>query len=451
VRRWCATSRPVASQREGVGVRGGGVRSLASAAGAGRTSLSAQPRIPTPERRAENQERSAHAAPRQQRTRSEARVPGRIFGPHALPPRTVSPSATCAFCGRENEASSRFCIDCGKPLTASAARARGPVTAGGSPIAAALAGAASSATARPDEVSPIEAALSGLTGLCPRCDRAVDPNLPYCAHCGARIDASGETERCERCGAVYQVGVDLFCARCGNRVGVPTGGADTPSSGSPSRKRASGPRLSVLNDDGEPYTSITLDRSGSVVGRGDADIRFDDVYLSPLHARFELRSGDLWVRDLGSRNGTWYYIQGPTRLDDGDVVLVGSQVLRFRRLGYPGPHPRDSDATRRLGSMVPSADVAVLEQLRADGSVRDSLHLSPARTILIGRESGDWVFPYDPTMSGRHAEIRSQDAEFYVHDAGSRNGVALAVHGDHKLKPGQRILVGDQVLRLESV
>ena len=101
--------------------------------------------------------------------------------------------------------------------------------------------------------------------------------------------------------------------------------------------------------------------------------------------------------------------------------------------------------------MVPSADVAVLEQLRADGSVRDSFHLSPARTVMIGRESGDWVFPYDPTMSGRHAEIRSQDAEFFVHDAGSRNGVALAVHGDRQVKAGHRILVGDQILRVESI
>ena len=281
------------------------------------------------------------------------------------------------------------------------------MTTGSAPIAAALAGAAGSAAVG-GRVSPSGTASRGMTELCQRCDRPVDPSLPYCPHCGARLDATLE-------------------------------------------KRVSGPRLSVLDDEGHPCSFITLDRAGSVVGRADADIRFDDVYLSPLHARFELRDGELWVRDLGSRNGTWCYLEGPTRLSDGDVLLIGSQVLRFRRLGYPGPHPRDSDATRRIGSMVPSADVAVLEQLRADGSVRDSCHLSPARTIMIGRESGDWVFPYDPTMSGRHAEIRSEDAEFFVHDAGSRNGVALAVHGDRMLQPGQRVLLGDQVLRVESI
>jgi pSer/pThr/pTyr-binding forkhead associated (FHA) protein len=287
--------------------------------------------------------------------------------------------------------------------------------------------------------------------VCPRCERAVDPALPYCGHCGARIDASGETAACENCGTQYQVGVDLFCAHCGHKVGTTGQTVITHPSSPPRPMRGTGPKLSVLDDDGQPYSSISLDRAGSVVGRGDADIRFDDVYLSPLHARFEIRDGELWIRDLGSRNGTWCYLDGPSRLTDGDVMLVGSQVLRFRRLGYPGPHPRDSDATRRMGSMVPSADVAVLEQLRADGSVRDSFHLSPARTVMIGRESGDWVFPYDPTMSGRHAEIRSQDAEFFVHDAGSRNGVALAVHGDRLVKPGHRILVGDQILRVESV
>ena len=198
-------------------------------------------------------------------------------------------------------------------------------------------------------------------------------------------------------------------------------------------------------------STFTLDGGEAVVGRGDADIRFDDVYLSPLHARFELREGELWVRDLGSRNGTWTFIDAPTRLTDCDIVLVGSQLLRFRRLGYPGPHPPEADSTRRMGSLVPSADVAVLEQLRADGSVRDTFHLSPARTILLGREAGDWVFPYDPTMSGRHAEIRSQDAEFFVHDAGSRNGVAIGVRGERTVKKTQRILVGDQVLRIESL
>ena len=366
---------------------------------------------------------------------------------------------SCTFCGRENDPNSRFCIDCGKPLTVSAARtgqrtASMPVTSSLAPAPAPIPSPATSSPAVPARVSPIEEALTRLTGVCPRCEKSVDPTLPYCGHCGSRIDTSGETAGCETCGAAYQVGVDLFCARCGSRVGESTlrdayGASSDTATGR--RMRISRPRLSVLNEDGVPATSFMIEHGEAVIGRGDADVKFDDIYLSPLHARFEVRDGELWVRDLGSRNGTWCYIDRPTRLSDGDIVLVGSQLLRFRRLGYPGPHPPEADATRRMGSMVPTADIAVMEQLRADGSVRDTFHLSPARTVLLGRESGDWVFPYDPTMSGRHAEIRSQDAEFFVHDAGSRNGVALAVHGDRQLAPGQRVLVGDQVLRVESL
>ena len=214
--------------------------------------------------------------------------------------------------------------------------------------------------------------------------------------------------------------------------------------------REAGARLALLDDQGKVKETFVLSRGEAIVGRSDGDIQFsDDVYLSPVHAQFSIRDGAVWVRDLGSRNGTWVFIDGPHRLADGDVVLVGSQLLRFRRLGYPGPHPPEADKTRRLGSLTPTADIAVLAQLRADGSVRDTFHLSPGRNILIGRERGDWLFPYDQTMSGVHAEVRSEDSDFAVADAGSRNGVAVAVRGERTVRPGQRVLLGDRVLRVE--
>ena len=116
---------------------------------------------------------------------------------------------SCTFCGRENDPNSRFCIDCGKPLTVSAART-GQLSAS-QPIASALASTGSQGAS--GRVSPIEQALTRLTGVCPRCGKSIDPTLPYCGHCGSRTDASGETAGCESCGAAYQVGVDLFCAR----------------------------------------------------------------------------------------------------------------------------------------------------------------------------------------------------------------------------------------------
>jgi pSer/pThr/pTyr-binding forkhead associated (FHA) protein len=252
-----------------------------------------------------------------------------------------------------------------------------------------------------------------------------------------------------------QPGIDIFCTRCGARV---TMDQDPPSVGggtamfSAKAAGASGPKVAILDGEGAVARTVTLSGIEATIGRADGEIRFgDDVYMSPVHASLAWRDGQLFLRDLGSRNGTWLFTMEPYKLQDGDTVLVGSQLLRFRRLGYPGPNPPEADATRRLGSATPSADVAVMQQLRADGSARDTCHLSPARSVVIGREDGDWLFPYDKTMSGRHAEIRSEDLEFIVLDLGSRNGIAVSVRGEKPVKVGQRILIGDQTLRVESL
>jgi pSer/pThr/pTyr-binding forkhead associated (FHA) protein len=341
---------------------------------------------------------------------------------------------SCAFCGRDNEPDSRFCIDCGKPMNPSAARvgpAYVPQAFGGQPqpanppaVAARPPAASFSAGLPPTRIS------EGVVN-CPRCGKPSVTGLPFCGHCGTLVGRRVSVE-----------------AGTGTPQKVPLATAILGSAG----RIPNAPRLSLLGETGEPTRSYTLDRGEAVIGRGDADMRFeDDPFMSPLHARLEARNGLVYLRDLGSRNGTWVFIDQPSKLTDCDLILVGSQLIRFRRLGYPGPHPPEADSTRRMGSAVPTVDVAVLEQIRADGSVRDTFHLSPGRPIIIGRESGDWIFPYDATMSGRHAEVRTEDSEFFVHDANSRNGVAMSVRGERELKKSQRMLVGDQILRLESV
>ena len=331
----------------------------------------------------------------------------------------------CGFCGRENDEQSKFCIDCGKPVIKGGARVIAvPATvkpSGGHAERASSSSPVRASKGIPDtRVSSAAAPKGGAVKACASCGKPVDPTLPFCPHCGTRID--GEPPK--------PGGTATFTAR----------GTGT------------GPKLSLLDESGAVKKAFTLDRGEATFGRNEGDIRFpEDVFLSPIHAQISMRDGLLLVRDLGSRNGTWVFTDGPYRLQDGDTVLIGSQLIRFRRLGYPGPHPPEADQTRRLGSFTPSADIAVLAQLRADGSARDTMHLSPARSIKIGRDQGDWVFPYDQTMSGKHAEVRSEDLEFIVLDDGSRNGVAVAVRGEKAVKAGQRFLIGDQTLRVESV
>ena len=290
------------------------------------------------------------------------------------------------------------------------------------------------------------------TVACPSCQAPVTLGLPFCPSCGSRVMTAGPGPSCPHCGMPAAPGTK-FCGACGKQftqAPAPSSAAKTAPPMAPPAPPPSNTRLLVVDEKGTVSAKHSLTQEETTVGRLEADIAFaDDTFMSPLHAMITMKDGQLKVRDLGSRNGTWLFVEEPYKVTDGDLILVGSQVLRFRRLGYPGPTPPERDATRRMGSLVPTADIASLTQLRSDQSARDVMHLSPGRTITIGRERGDWIFPYDPSMSGTHAQIRSEDADFILQDAGSRNGVAVAVRSDRILKNGSRVLVGDKLLKVE--
>jgi pSer/pThr/pTyr-binding forkhead associated (FHA) protein len=67
-----------------------------------------------------------------------------------------------------------------------------------------------------------------------------------------------------------------------------------------------------------------------VIGRAtDVELSIDDALMSRRHAQLEIISDRLWIRDLGSRNGTRvngrHVEQSP--LDSDDVVTIGSQEI----------------------------------------------------------------------------------------------------------------------------
>jgi len=306
--------------------------------------------------------------------------------------------SACQYCGRQNDAGAQFCSDCGKPLTKAAA-ARAAVAAGGG-------GGVVSRTSGP--------------GSPPGGTAPADSPCPLCGSTVAGHSASG------------------------------VGGGSHDRRAIPDRRSEHSLTLVLVSELATEVARFERKTAATTIGRTEGDIRFpEDQFLSPLHSKLSWEEGRLEVRDLGSRNGTWVFLEGPFRLTDGDLILIGSQILRFRRLGYPGPHTAEADATKRMGSMTPSADIASLTQLRTDGSSRDVIQLSPGRDVHIGRERGDWIFPYDPSMSAQHATVRSEDADFVLVDDHSRNGVAIAARGVMTLQQGSRIMVGDKLLRIE--
>lgn len=273
--------------------------------------------------------------------------------------------------------------------------------------------------------------------------------MPFCPSCGKRVTAEAAGPACPRCGTSAREGAK-YCPACGLEFGAAPR-VSHPAAVAAKKAPPSPYALALIDESGKAVGRYPIAEGETHIGREGAELEFsEDVFMSPLHVKLTVREGQIWARDLGSRNGAWLFIAEPHRLVDGDRILVGSQLLLYRRLGYPGPHPPERDATRRMGSLVPSADIACVTQIRSDGSERDMVHLSPGRNVRIGREQGDWVFPYDPSMSSYHAEIQSEDADFVMVDAGSRNGVAVAIRGEVELRVGSRFLVGDKMLRIEK-
>lgn len=104
-------------------------------------------------------------------------------------------------------------------------------------------------------------------------------------------------------------------------------GAAAPKAG---RKERRGARLRIIEppeQEGEVYPlgeELTVGRGG-----GCGIVLPDDHFVSTVHARLFRRGDDVFVEDLGSRNGTFVNgetVAAPTRLRRGDRVQFGQTV-----------------------------------------------------------------------------------------------------------------------------
>ena len=77
-----------------------------------------------------------------------------------------------------------------------------------------------------------------------------------------------------------------------------------------------------------------------LIGRApNATVVLSDPQVSRLHARIDVWDGELGVRDLGSRNGTWLNsepIDDPVPLRVGDELELGGTRIVMRGLGPVG-------------------------------------------------------------------------------------------------------------------
>ena len=137
--------------------------------------------------------------------------------------------------------------------------------------------------------------------------------------------------------------------------------------------------VTVLAPESHQDRRYLLGEDDLLVGRAEAcDLRFDDPYLSRVHAKIEVRSGQLRIRDLGSSGGTWVNdapVTGVVELHDGDVVTLGQVRLRVSS---------DDSGTRVLPTLGPATAVTA-----PGAGVRDEV--APAVHYDVGDQRGHTI------------------------------------------------------------
>ena len=154
---------------------------------------------------------------------------------------------------------------------------------------------------------------------------------------------------CPECGFVNVDGAN-YCQKCGSYLGDTGAGEAQAETGRTATYRRSGETgdfvpvdvADVVEDAG---AAVVIRAGGGRVGesfplgadrvtigrRPDSDVLLDDVTVSRDHALIVRRSGDWYLDDLGSLNGTYVNRERieSRRLDDGDELQVGKYKLTF--------------------------------------------------------------------------------------------------------------------------
>jgi pSer/pThr/pTyr-binding forkhead associated (FHA) protein len=91
---------------------------------------------------------------------------------------------------------------------------------------------------------------------------------------------------------------------------------------------------------------------------------------------------------------------------------------------------------------------AKLILIRGEGVEGLSYQLN-AEQHVVGR-NGQLVFPDDPFVSPRHANLFYRGGKLVVRDEGSLNGVFWRLRGSVDLSPGDHVLAGEQLFRIEG-
>lgn len=187
-----------------------------------------------------------------------------------------------------------------------------------------------------------------------------------------------------------------------------------------------------------------------IIGRArSAAVRLDSPTVSLQHAKIGFESGEFWVEDLGSTNGTFV---GDKQVSSRISVAPGTPIRISKHASVVGITSRrqlgEQDAPRP-GARVPSvtADTLFPSLVSMAEVARPSrVVLKPGSRVEIGRDPACGLWLGAPHVSRRHCIVEVSKAGTVSITDSSTNGTAF---DGGVLRDGESFQTGEQPLVLD--
>ena len=159
-----------------------------------------------------------------------------------------------------------------------------------------------------------------------------------------------------------------------------------------------------LGASGTPAERRKLAGEKILIGRSpDCALVIPETRVSRQHAEFFGRNGQVWIRDLGSANGTLLNgrkIPGEAAVKPGQEIRIGSMILKI--LEIPGSSPATANAQPHLSPPSPEPPAALEADHEGVFALRENLHRQLIEQLNLKRMD----FGREPS-----AEIRARTRE----------------------------------------
>lgn len=140
----------------------------------------------------------------------------------------------------------------------------------------------------------------------------------------------------------------------------------------------------------------------------------------------------------------------------GDEPAEGAPCANCDKRNGPGHRFCHGCGIPLSGAPAGGRTETTLSLTRSGTSRREILHIRPdgstvayplEKEVRIGRADATLCFPDDKRMSRAHAAVKLEGDQAVLEDLGSTNGTFVRVRGEVELRPGDVLLLGDQLFQ----